>query len=470
MGRPKKVKAKEFNISQTRTAFASKFYLEQFAGLSIHYQNKGYTRDTDLYSLPEDELKMITNQAELELYRRIRNEYSDYIAILIKHNKDEVTDGVWEIATVKPHYHLLFKTRNYKDRLRTSTVLNRLGIHFDKEYDEALVKGNGLEVPEHFENYAKYLLHNTPQALKDNKFVYSISDLVMNIGVGEYIEMTAYSHSKVRLSPKEVDEFVRNKIVEMEKAGMSLKDWDTLYDELPLDVKRSVRDVSILKKKFDFGLRKGIENYGILPKVNIYLKGAPNSGKTFTSLTVLRRRGRVHEITGGNTGKFDTMSPDKSCLLVDDNKVSDPLNLFDYKPAMTYRRGSGNAVCMTTTNIITRNDEFSDWLLECGIDAEMYYDSFGKPHFLVDDDKKGGYYRMVKQVHWDAMISRFNEVHVRFAPIGNGKYYHEFYVTRYATRGSKEVLEWIRANVDAIVNEMNEVSKQRLFNSEGNLL
>ena len=166
MGRPKKVKAKEFNISQTRTAFASKFYLEQFAGLSIHYQNKGYTRDTDLYSLPEDELKMITNQAELELYRRIRNESSDYIAILIKHNKDEVTDGVWEIATVKPHYHLLFKTRNYKDRLRTSTVLNRLGIHFDKEHDEALVKGNGLEVPEHFENYAKYLLHNTPQALK----------------------------------------------------------------------------------------------------------------------------------------------------------------------------------------------------------------------------------------------------------------------------------------------------------------
>ncbi len=83
MGRPKK-KQKEFNISQTRTAFASKFYLEQFAGLSIYYQNKGYTRDTDLYSLPEDELKMITNQAELELYRRIRNESSDYIAILIK--------------------------------------------------------------------------------------------------------------------------------------------------------------------------------------------------------------------------------------------------------------------------------------------------------------------------------------------------------------------------------------------------
>ena len=34
-------KAKEFNISQTRTMFASKFYLEQFAELSGYYR-KGY--------------------------------------------------------------------------------------------------------------------------------------------------------------------------------------------------------------------------------------------------------------------------------------------------------------------------------------------------------------------------------------------------------------------------------------------
>jgi hypothetical protein len=461
MAKAKRKRAKEFNINQTRTVFASKFYLEQFAGLSIHYQNQGYTRDTDLSSLPEDELKMITNQAELELYRRIRKESSDYIAILVKHDRDEVTDGVWEVATAKPHYHLLFKIRDYNKRQKARTVLNRLGVQFDKERDEDLIKGGGLEVPEHFENYAKYLLHNTSQAKKDNKYMYSISDLVMNIGVGEYIEMTAYSHSKVRLSSKEVDEFVRNAIATMEKAGMSFRDWETLYDELPLDVKRSGTDVAILKKKFDFGLRKGIENYGILPKVNIYLKGIANSGKSFASLTVLRRRGRVHEITGGKTGKFDSMSPDKSCLLVDDNTVSDPLNLFDFKPAMTYRRGSGNAVCMATTNIVTSNLEFSDWLLDCGVDTD-------DGNFWKDDD--GKYHRKVKQGHWDAMVSRFNEVHVRLSPIGNGMYYHEFYVKRYATRGSKDVLVWIRTNVDAIVNEMNEVSKQRLFDEQGNLL
>ena len=465
MAKAKRKRAKEFNINQTRTVFASKFYLEQFAGLSIHYQNQGYTRDTDLSSLSEDELKKITVQAEIELYRRIMNELSDYIAMLVKHDRDEVTDGIWEVATAKPHYHLLFKVRDYNKRQKARTVMNRLGIQFDKERDEDLIKGGGLEVPEHFENYAKYLLHDTPQAKKDNKFKYSLSDLVMNIGIDEYINMTAYSHSKVRLSSKEVDEFVRNAIADMEKAGMSFRDWETLYDELPLDVKRSGTDVAILKKKFDFGLRKGIENYGVLPKINIYLKGIANSGKTFASLNVLRRRGRVHEVTsGGGTGKFDTMSPDKSCLLVDDTEVNDPLSLFDFKPAMTYRRGSGNAVCLTTTNIITSNLEFGEWLLDCGIKAETGSDAWKK------DKKDGKWYKRVKKVHWDAMTSRFNEVHVRLAPIGNGTYYNEFYVTRYAKRGSKDVLEWIRTNVDEIVKEMNEVSKQRLLDAQGNLL
>lgn len=470
MAKAKRARVKEFNISQTRTSFASKFYLEQFAGLSIYYQNKGYTRDTDLSSLDKEELDTIVYQAELELYTRIRKEIGDYIAILIKHDKDEVTDGVWEIATAKPHYHLLFKVRDYKKREKARTVLNRLGVQFDKERDEDLIKGGGLEVPEHFENYAKYLLHDTPQAKKDNKFMYSPSDLVMNIGIDEYINMTAYSYSKVRLSKKEVDEFVRNAMDEFETAGKKFKNWDTLYDELPLDVKRNVKDVAILKKKFEFGLEKGIEEYGILPKVNIYLKGIANSGKSFASLTVLKRRGRVHVITGGKTGKFDTMSPDKSCLLVDDNTISDALTLFDYKPAMTYRRNRGNAVCMATTNIVTSNLEFSDWCLDCGLNADTYCDREGKVYYNVWQDDDKNYHRKVKQEHWIAMTSRFNEVRVRLTPFGNGMYYHEFYVSRYATRGSKDVLGWIRTNVDAIVNEMNEVSKRRLFDSEGNLL
>lgn len=461
-------KAKEFNISQTRTMFASKFYLEQFAELSGYYRKQGYTRDTDLSTLDKDELKRITKQAEGRLFNKVKKESEDFVVILIKHDKDEVTDGVWEVATAKPHYHLLFKVKDYKKRTKASTVLNRLGIKFDKDRDEELVKGHGLEVPEYFENYAKYLIHNTVQARKDNKYEYSVDDLVMNISVDEYHDLTAVSQSKLKLSKREVDEYVRDLIPYIQSAGESFKDWEILYDDLPLDVKRNSRDVKILQDKYNLGLRKGIESHGPLPKVNIYVKGTANSGKSYASLEVLRKLGRTHEINGGKTGKFDTMTSDKKCLIVDDNTVSDVLNLFDYKPAMTYRRGSGNAVCMTTTNIVTSNLDFNEWLLDCGVDAEAGYDANGKKIFkTVWNQAKQGFDRVPNKAHLDAMLSRFSEVHVRLTRLGKDKFYHEFFVVRYATRGSKAHVEEVKAQVDAIVADMNEISKGRVVDSSG---
>lgn len=50
---------------------------------------------------------------------------SYYQALMICHNRDEVSDGVWEIATEKQHYHLILRCSNKKCRIRIKQMLGK---------------------------------------------------------------------------------------------------------------------------------------------------------------------------------------------------------------------------------------------------------------------------------------------------------------------------------------------------------
>lgn len=480
MGRPKKKQKTEISLNQTYVTFMAKFYEEQILELSEIYRKQGFTRESFLTLDERDLMRLsIVKQATDELFNRIKTLDIKYIALAIKHDKDTVTDGVWEIAKDKPHFHLIVRMRDTKKgRVRISTVFNALGIKFEKGLDDNLLKNRAVEVPQHFENAVLYLTHDTDQAQKDNKYLYPVSDLVMNIDLDEYKNIVSSGNPRMKMTDNGADNWVRVHFYDFRKFGFNMGAWKEIYDTIPLDVKRRTRDMALLYEEYLRGQREGIEKYNDrpFPKTNIFILGEGNAGKSFASEIVLNRRGQTHIVRGGKTGKFDDMSPDKVNVLIDDNTVNDPLNFFDMKPAPTYRRNRNNAVCLADYMVVTSNIPFEPWLVNCNIKPAQYVDSYGnlKPKVKNYENAEGKLFasKIPNAEHTKAMKSRFSLVTVKLTPLdatGTAYYYH-YTVQDYMSRGNKEMVEMIKNNVDAFVKDLNEVSKQRLFDAQGNLL
>lgn len=482
MGRPKKktTKKQEISLEQTYVTFMVKFYDEQILGLSDIYREQGFTRESFLALDEKNLIRLsIIKQATDEFFKRVKELDNKYKAFAIKHNRDTVTDGVWAIAKDKPHFHLIVRMRDTKKRVRISTVFNILGIKFEEGLDDNLLKNRAIEVPKHFENAVLYLTHDTDQARQDNKYVYSVTeDLVMNVGLKEYETIVSLGNPRMKMTDANADSWVRNHFDAFYEHGFNMGSWRDIYNTIPLDVKRRTRDMSLLYEEYLYGQEKGIEQYNDrpYPKTNIFILGEGNAGKSFASEVVLSKRGRTHIVRGGKTGKFDNMSPDKKSVLIDDNTVPDPLNFFDMKPTPTYRRNKNNAVCMADYMVVTSNIPFEPWLVKCKIEPEKDLDNYNNLK------SKAGYYRnaegrliasLIPNVEQSrAMRTRFSLVDVKLTALDATctAYYYKYTVKAYMSRGNEEMIEEIKNNVDAFVKDLNEVSKQRLFDSKGNLL
>lgn len=480
MGRPKKKQKTEISLEQTYVTFMVKFYDEQILDLSDIYRKQGFTRESFL-ALDENNLirLSIIKQATDEFFKRVKELDKKYKGFAIKHDRDTVTDGVWAIAKDKPHFHLIVRMSDTKKRVRISTIFNILGIKFEEGLDDNLLKNRAIEVPKHFENAVLYLTHDTDQARQDNKYVYSVKDdLVMNVGLKEYETIVSLGNPRMKMTDANADSWVRNHFDAFYEHGFNMGSWRDIYNTIPLDVKRRTRDMSLLYEEYLYGQEQGIEQYNDrpYPKTNIFILGEGNAGKSFASEVVLSKRGRTHIVRGGKTGKFDNMSPDKKSVLIDDNTVPDPLNFFDMKPTPTYRRNKNNAVCMADYMVVTSNIPFEPWLVQCKIEPEKDLDNYNNLK------SKAGYYRnaegrliasLIPNVEQSrAMRTRFSLVDVKLTALDATctAYYYKYTVQAYMSRGNEEMIEEIKNNVDAFVKDLNEVSKQRLFDSKGNLL
>ena len=97
-----------------------------------------------------------------------------YYVMAIKHDEDEETDGVWDVAKEKPHFHLIIKAKDSHDVFRVKDMLARLGIVFRPDLDTTLLENRALETVGNYSAYAMYLTHDTPQAQLENKYPYAV--------------------------------------------------------------------------------------------------------------------------------------------------------------------------------------------------------------------------------------------------------------------------------------------------------
>lgn len=337
-GRPAKGMPKILSIASRSTTLAAKFYHEQL-------------EDGD----------------ETAFFNRVKNiDKSRYYVMAIKHDEDEETDGVWDVAKEKPHFHLIIKAKDSHDVFRVKDMLAKLGIIFRPDLDTTLLENRALETVGNYSAYAMYLTHDTPQAQLENKYPYAVGRVVSNLTPDEVQQIRdgftrTYEHKK--LTP---DELAGLDAYAFE-LGKRLGDFAEWYNGLNF-AERSSAKMRTIKESYFRGVEDRLRADAYMLRCCIYIHGDGNTGKTYTSEKTMREMGRaVLSVGGGGSGKFDNLLPSHGCILVDDDICPNLLNMADNKLCHAYKRQQNNPVWAGDYLIITSNLSFEDFCERCGL-------------------------------------------------------------------------------------------------------
>lgn len=304
--------------------------------------------------------------------------------LAIFHNRDNVTDGIWAVAAVKRHLHLIFRLVNPKARMRVINILQGLGIEFRPGTDDALWMGHGVETVGNFAGYALYLTHETPDAIRDGKELYRLDEIISNL-TEEQIENVRAGYIRVTENKK----LSQAQLIALDKEaydiGHKMGDFAAWYDAQPFIV-RSCTKMRTIKESYDRGVEARIAEGQEIQRLCIFILGEPNTGKTYASAQALEGK-RILSVKGGGTGKLDRLRPDHDAILIDDDTCPNLLNMTDNYICHAYRRNSNNPAWAGEYFVVTSNVAFPEWLENCGIKARDHGGNFTK--------------------HYRAMLSRF---------------------------------------------------------------
>lgn len=315
---------------------------------------------------------------------------TQYQVLAIVHNRDTVTDGIWALANEKPHMHVIFRCVDRKKRVRVKTILNMLGIEFRKGIDDSLWLNHGVESVGDFSAYANYLTHETEEAIKDNKELYSIHDIVSNLDESGIKQVrsgyTRIVADDIRVTTSELAELDKKAY----KLGYELGNFHSWYENLSFVI-RAHSKLKTVKESYDFGVAKRIKDNISVNRLCVFIEGDPNTGKTYASEKAIPSED-VLKVRGGGSGKFDNLRADVGGILIDDDVCPNLLNMSDNYPCHAYKRNSNNPVWAGDHLIVTSNKTFREWLEDCGIKTTRYVDGCAR----YDDTE-----------HYEAMRSRF---------------------------------------------------------------
>lgn len=318
--------------------------------------------------------------------KKLEVDKSKIEVLMIIHNRDLVTDGPWDVSTEKPHIHLIMRLKERNARFTLSQMMKYFGIEFRPGVDDSLWVNHGVEPVVNFAGYAMYLTHETPQAIRDGKALYEISEIVSNL-TEEEIKQVREGYNRLTLGKHRV---TAEELVEMDgqayNLGLELGDFEGWYGSQGFNV-RSNAKMKTIRESYMRGVDTRVRERAPVNRLCIYIEGAPNTGKTYAATKALAGR-RVLTVGGGGTGKFDNLRADTEAIVVDDDVCPNLLNMTDNYVCRAYRRNKDNPVWAGKYFIVTSNLPFDAWIRTCGI----------KTHRLDG----GGYTQ-----HYAAMYSRF---------------------------------------------------------------
>lgn len=311
-----------------------------------------------------------------------------YHVLAIRHDRDIITDGIWDAAAEKPHYHVIVRCADRKSRVKVSTVMNMFGICFRRGTDDALWKEHGVETVGNFAGYAMYLTHETEQAERDGKELYDVSEIVSNL-TPEEITQVREGYVRVRENQRVTQDMLASLDREAFDLGHGLKDFDGWYNALPFSV-RSNSKIKTIRESYERGADARLAENSEMLRLCIFIQGKPNTGKTYGAEQALSGM-KVLKVGGGGTGKFDNLTPSTDVIIIDDDTCPNLLNMSDNYLCRAYRRMSNNPVWAGQYLVVTSNKPFDEWVRGCGIKDEKHISAIRSRFFICHLEDFGGY-------------------------------------------------------------------------------
>lgn len=370
----------------------------------------------------------------------------DFQVLAIRHDRDEVTDGIWAVSKVEHHWHVIVRLVDQNRRIRVRQILAGLGIVYRPGLDDDLWKEHGVETIGNFAGYAVYLTHETAEAIRDAKERYDISEIVSNLTV-EDIQQVREGY--IRVSEKR--KLTQEELIALDKEaydrGYELKTLDDWFANQPFIVRSSAK-IKVITDHYYHGVEARIKEHVAINRVCIYIQGKANKGKTYAAEHALLDMGlNLFRVKGGETGKFDDLSAAHDAILIDDNVCHNLLNMTEDYICRAYKRGRNNPPWTGKMFVVTSNLPFYDWLELSGMriyrrdkHGDVMCDPHGGP-VLTDRGK----------AHVPAMRSRFFLMHVETD--GEGVSRLELDVAQEARRGS---IEFQQAKIDIVAGFLDK--------------
>lgn len=433
-GRPKKSEKSLLGIMSQVNTLALKFYDEQLPGINSAYDAKGFLVQHDPNAIP----------AFINAIRATNPK--DFQVLAIRHDRDEVTDGIWAVSKVKPHWHVIVRLVNPKARMRVKQILAGLGIVYRPGLDDELWKEHGVETIGNFAGYAVYLTHETAEAIRDAKERYDISEIVSNL-TPEEIQQVRDGYIRVSEKRKLTQEDLIALDKEAYDRGYVLKTLDDWFADQPFNV-RSAAKIKVITDHYYHGVEARIKEHIEVNRTCIYIQGEPNRGKTYAAEHALLDMGlNVYHVQGGGTGKFDGLTAAHDAILIDDDVCPNLLNMTDDCICQAYKRGRNNPPWTGRLFVVTSNLPFYDWLEASGMriyrrgkGGDVVVDAYGAPA-LTDRGR----------AHGPAMRSRFFLMHVETD--ADGISHLELDLRQETRRGS---IECQQTKIDTVADFQNK--------------
>lgn len=335
---------------------------KKYRGRKLNIQSSVYSAAFKVYI---DQLPYGWDYTKHQIINAFKSSYMQIQGI--RHYKDYLENSnFWVPSAEKPHYHIIFRLVDRKNRIRITTVLKALGIEFRPGLDDTLLEEHGCETVQNYSGYSLYLTHETEDAILDGKALYDISEVITNLTESELEQIR---EGYVR--PCEKRKLTQAELISLDKEayqkGFDLADFEDWYNALGFVV-RSNAKMKVIKESYSRGVESRIRENKLLPRLCIFIQGPPNTGKTYAAAHSVE--GDYLSVSGGGSGKFDNLKPSHNAIVIDDDLCPNLLNMSDNYICKAYRRNRDNPVWAGEYLIITSNLSFDAWASECGI--KMY--------------------------------------------------------------------------------------------------
>lgn len=318
----------------------------------------------------------------------------EFHIIAIRHYRDlkEDVDSPFIESYIKPHYHIIMRCADSSKTIRVRTFMRQLGVYFRPGIDDELWKKRGVETVDDYGKYLLYLTHEDDKSIKAGKEIYDRGELVSNLTPAELDQVRDGYFRLAKGKRKASNDDMADLDEQAYKLGYDLKNFQAWYDNLSF-AERSNSKMRVVRESYERGVSKRIEDNPEVLRLCVFIKGAHNSGKTYSSRQALAGY-RIKTIEGGGTGKFDDLKPDHDAIIVSDDTCPNLLNVCDNYICRVYRRQRDNPAWTGRFFIVTSNLEFDEWLEECGIKQKRHFDAMHSRFFVCEirKDKDGRSY------------------------------------------------------------------------------